>query len=276
LREHDGFALEAHHILADGHQHVAESAGLLGELRPTDRPSRRSIEGRRSAETRRSSRCAGSRWGWGCTSSAGHPRRRRDKRRSTGRSLVGRGARERSGGPRSADQRSGRPRTLRVAGRPYPGGRRHRIYRPGRPHDFPPRQPMPHRFPARARGTQRARRRASNRFDTVLQTWAQYGQPPCHPPGGRNRRRPCHIETRLSVRFTVSNDGADLTAARRNVGRPVNRPMARVVPVMGAWCVRAPGGAPREIASSSVALHHQSCRRRCRVLHQRGRRGGRR
>jgi len=62
--------------------------------------------------------------------------------------------------------------------------------------------------------------------------------------GGRDRRGPCHIETRVSVRLTMPNDNADASAACRHVGRPVDRSMPRVVPVMGAWCVRAPGGAP--------------------------------
>src|SRR5438477_180007 len=41
--------------------------------------------------------------------------------------------------------------------------------------------------------------------------------------GGRDCRRPRHIETRVSVRLTMPNDDADASAACRHVGTSVDR-----------------------------------------------------
>jgi hypothetical protein len=61
-------------------------------------------------------------------------------------------------------------------------------------------------------------------------------------PGGRDHRGPGHIETRVSVRLTMPNDDADASAACRHVGRPVDRSMPRVVPVVHR---RTEPGSPR-------------------------------
>ena len=79
-----------------------------------------------------------------------------------------------------------------------------------------------------------------DRQATVSIPWGRHGHSmsSCRAirQGGRDRRGPCHIETRVSVRLTMPNDDADASAACRHVGRPVDRSMPRVVPVMGAYC----------------------------------------
>jgi hypothetical protein len=78
-------------------------------------------------------------------------------------------------------------------------------------------------------------------------------------PGRRDRRGPCHIETRVSVRLTMPNDSADASAACRHVGSrgPVDAPRRTRD---GSVVRSSPRRGTREIASSSVARTRRSRR----------------